>query len=336
MKNMKTYIFMFILFIYSLINKCLVYDNQNIINLVIWIIVGLTSLFVLGNIDNQKRTKKKTIKLIISITFIYLIINSLIGIFIGFNSNNVNLYQLVISLILVVSMEIGRYCIIKHSSSKTLYLVIILFTIFYLNNYDIYNILNVLTLNILLTYMSSKVGSIPSIIYSILYILNLYLPCYPAYQYIISSITTNILMLILAINLYRNDEVNKYQLKHNYIWLFIIIPIVCIVAGFGRYRMIGIVSNSMIPNFKRGDAIIYKKIDSNYEVNLGDILIYNKDGDYIVHRVVKKSGDYIYTKGDNNVIADLNPVSKENYIGIYIVPIPYMGYPFIWLENLGG
>lgn len=96
------------------------------------------------------------------------------------------------------------------------------------------------------------------------------------------------------------------------------------LSVFG-YR-VGIVgSQSMNPKLKKYDIIFY--VDEKYEnIEKDDIIVFNyigsdsaMKGRQIIHRVVRITDDgKIYTKGDNNESEDLDPVTKDNYIGKYV------------------
>ena len=76
--------------------------------------------------------------------------------------------------------------------------------------------------------------------------------------------------------------------------------------------MFTIASESMVPNYKVGDIIISKKVDTN-NLNVGDDITYVGEkgelkGLVITHRIVKKeerdNKEYFTTKGIANQIAD--------------------------------
>ena len=111
------------------------------------------------------------------------------------------------------------------------------------------------------------------------------------------------------------------------------------MIGMFEYQPIAIVSNSMYPVFKRGDAVIFSKVNekSLKEIEKGTIIIYRIGNQQIVHRVIaikKVKGEIFYqTKGDANNSPDLELVSKEQIIGIYNLAVGYIGYPSVWLSE---
>jgi hypothetical protein len=75
-------------------------------------------------------------------------------------------------------------------------------------------------------------------------------------------------------------------------------------ASLSRYAATG----SMKPTFDEnanGIRIVPKTAD---EINVGDIITFEQDGNLIVHRVIEKGNDskgvYFITKGDNNTVND--------------------------------
>lgn len=106
-------------------------------------------------------------------------------------------------------------------------------------------------------------------------------------------------------------------------------PIVCVL------------SESMEPGFKRGDVLFIKP----QEYKVGDISVYQiyKDTIPIVHRVIKKDGKFILTKGDNNNIDDvglyrpgqrfLEP--KDIRAGVFCL-FPFFGMITIWISSVPG
>jgi lipopolysaccharide export LptBFGC system permease protein LptF len=75
-------------------------------------------------------------------------------------------------------------------------------------------------------------------------------------------------------------------------------------ASLSKYAPTG----SMIPLFNEGANGIRIKPKTAAEINLGDIVSYEKGSELIVHRVVEigtdEEGVYFITKGDNNSFSD--------------------------------
>lgn len=61
-------------------------------------------------------------------------------------------------------------------------------------------------------------------------------------------------------------------------------------------------SESMSPTLNKNDLVFINIFDRNFEV--GDIVVFNSNGDWICHRIVKKTAEGYITKGDRNIATD--------------------------------
>lgn len=61
-------------------------------------------------------------------------------------------------------------------------------------------------------------------------------------------------------------------------------------------------SDSMSPTLNKNDLVFINIFDRNFEV--GDIVVFNSNGDWICHRIVKETTDGYITKGDRNIATD--------------------------------
>jgi len=79
-----------------------------------------------------------------------------------------------------------------------------------------------------------------------------------------------------------------------------------------------VTSNSMHPLLLIGDAVVVETV-LHSNIRTGDVLVLQRDLDYLTHRFIGKSGKKWFTKGDNNVLPD-PPFSLKEIIGkvIYI------------------
>jgi signal peptidase len=89
---------------------------------------------------------------------------------------------------------------------------------------------------------------------------------------------------------------------------------------FFNYKPFLISSESMEPDFLVHSLVIIKK--SNYEtVRVGDIIAFKPEilnGKFALHRVIEQNETGLITKGDNNKIADLAPVTASEFVGQYV------------------
>lgn len=106
------------------------------------------------------------------------------------------------------------------------------------------------------------------------------------------------------------------------------------------YPALAVASGSMLPTLNIGDLIIVQKIDPS-QINAdpngltGDILVYKRGNELIVHRAVKIElrGDvYITTRGDNSNIDDPAWLSTS-LVGKVIARIPYVGNLPLFLHS---
>ena len=78
--------------------------------------------------------------------------------------------------------------------------------------------------------------------------------------------------------------------------------------------------------------------DEIKDIKVGDIIVYDHDGSFIVHRVIKKvetlNGTYLFkTKGDNNNGPDSKLVESNQVIGKFIGGLRVIGYPSVLLQE---
>jgi signal peptidase I len=80
--------------------------------------------------------------------------------------------------------------------------------------------------------------------------------------------------------------------------------------GFARLRVI---SNSMTPLLNIDDFVIIEQ-SSIKEYQRGDIVVFDRKGEFITHRLVRMGEDEWYTKGDRFHFLD-EPVSVDDLVG---------------------
>ena len=120
-----------------------------------------------------------------------------------------------------------------------------------------------------------------------------------------------------------------------------IAPVIGELVSCGKKVNITVTGNSMYPLFRnRLDSVMLEKAES-YKV--GDIVLYcRKNGQYVLHRIVKIKGDCYALAGDNETQKEY-PVEKENIIAravsgvrgkknINFSALWYKFYKFIWIK----
>lgn len=366
-------IFELIIFIILILNSFI----WNILGSYITMIFLIISLIILkrffGFEKDKHRYAKDIIFDIIIFLLIFFILYYLSGIIIGFAKTG-NYYNLkgIINFIIPISItiilkEYLRYSIIvKAEGSKLLTIITcILFIMFditnaihynsFTTNYDTFifvalTLLPSISTNIVCTFLTSKVGYKPNIVY--LLIVNLYqylIPIIPNPNEYIASIVNFLLPIALGyklsdfFNLEKDEEIIREYKKPQIISLIIptvlVIVLVYFTSGYFKYYAIAIASGSMEKQISKGDIVIVEKIEEDYsKLKEKDVIAYNYNGIIVVHRIVKilkEDGKYyFYTKGDANLEADNYVVKQETIIGKTTLKIPYIGLPTVWLNEL--
>lgn len=83
------------------------------------------------------------------------------------------------------------------------------------------------------------------------------------------------------------------------------------------YRPVVILTGSMEPYMKVNGVVLTKAVDDIEELEVGDVISYHVESEKgnllrITHRIIGIEGELIYTKGDNNNVADGYALTMEN------------------------
>ena len=100
------------------------------------------------------------------------------------------------------------------------------------------------------------------------------------------------------------------------------------------YRFYTVLSDSMRPEFAKGDMIIIKMVALS-DIEIGDIVTFNPGSArnaYLTHRVVWVDENYIITRGDTNGTDD-PPTPAERIIGKYIFSVPFAGSVIKFIQD---
>jgi len=116
-----------------------------------------------------------------------------------------------------------------------------------------------------------------------------------------------------------------------------------------EHPVASITSGSMWPALKKGDIILIKGVDRS-ELEIGDIIVYENERGFTIHRIIELNEKTLKTKGDANNISDSpvgdannisdSPVEYEKIVGrtvdLFEKPfrIPKLGNVTIWAEGL--
>ena len=96
-----------------------------------------------------------------------------------------------------------------------------------------------------------------------------------------------------------------------FIGAIVLLCLYFILRFLGIAEIYKVKTGSMEDGIHAGDYIlIYKK--KTYKV--GDVVTFKKDGYHVTHRIIKKNGNKVTTKGDANNIAD-EEIAVSNIVG---------------------
>lgn len=346
----------------------------NIIRPIIYIIITAFAYISLGKTLKIYSGKKTLIMVAILGVIIYLSFNFVVGIIASFGQNSMNLTFLGIIrnfwayIVLLILRENLRSLIMTHIGEKKRNIFIIITTIIFtfisldslqgIIKFDLYqqldwffvNFLPILTINLWFTYAAYNGGLIGNLIFAIGYNFLIYFsPILPNIPFIVDAIALYCIVFIMFI-IYDSVEwmakreagINiAYKEKRN--WLWTIIPLVVLIImllfglGFFNIRPMAVASNSMKPEFKRGDVIYIKKVSPD-KITVGQVIQYIRGDISIVHRVYEiredtEKGKYFIFKGDSNNTVDAYPVYSDQIVGIVIAKTPLLGYPSLLFQK---
>ena len=201
--------------------------------------------------------------------------------------------------------------------------------------------------NLFYNYISLRYGYFGIILYRLITTLYVYIiPIVPnIYIYFTSffrMIYPYILYLIFERTYSKTDFIAPYrERKKNVVWITIITVImtllIMLISCKFKYGILVIGSESMTGTINVGDAVVFEKYE-NQDLKTNDIIIFEKNGLHLVHRIVKveKVNDSVryYTKGDANSEIDSWTIDSSDISGIAKFKINYIGYPSLWLHSI--
>lgn len=321
--------------------------------------------------SKQRYIKEIILDMIISL-ILFLLLYYLFGIIIGFykSENYYNFYGIKTHILPIVSYillkEYLRYMMMRKSEGNVLLLITT--TVFFIildltssiyfgkfeTKYDIFLFTSLRTLpaistNIIFSYITTKLGYKPIILYSLVIKLYPYLlPIVPNPSQYLVSIIDLLLPVAFGYSIYKffkNHKQEKPVSNNKNKRIISLLPLTLIVtvliyftSGYFRLWAIVIASNSMVKEIYKGDIVIIDKKFNYEKLKKGQIIAYKTGDIVIVHRIVNKAavnGKYYYvTKGDANKEEDNIIITKEMIVGIVNNKIPYIGLPKIWLNEL--
>jgi len=203
--------------------------------------------------------------------------------------------------------------------------------------------------NLFFNYISSRYGAMPNAIYRLIVMLYIYiipvLPGMPDPLLSLFRLFIPIFLYVFVDILY--EKKRKYATKKNKkSKLGLVGSAVAIVAAMSlimliscqfRYKLIVIATGSMTGELNKGDAIIYEEYDGD-NIEIGEIIVFEKDDNATVHRVIDvehiNGETRYYTKGDANDSPDVGYITSSNIRGKVNFKIAYIGYPTLFMRSL--
>lgn len=342
--------------------------NRKILATIILIFAVVTNKVIKKrNIDSIYKNQVLIIMIVAAV--VYLVAFYLLGLYFGYYKATVTFslwsiinYIIPIS-ILIVSSEIMRSVLAvqkpKFSEKLTFVIMGLIDLVLYINIYNVtsveklteiigYILFASISCNLLYNYISKRFGAMPIIIYRLITILYIYIiPIIPNMYIFFKSFLRMlypyfIYILLEAVYAKSNISVTatlnrkKNILTGSFLFAMMVLIIMLVSCKF-KYGILVIGSGSMTGAINKGDAIIYKSYEKD-RIKESEIIIYQKNEDKIVHRVVdiiNVNGEKHYiTKGDVNEQADEPYVTEDKILGIYEFRIPGLGFPSLWLRDI--
>lgn len=192
--------------------------------------------------------------------------------------------------------------------------------------------------NMLFNYISIRYGKNPNIIYRSITTIYVYLfPLIPnvhiLFHTLIKLLLPYIIYSIIESTYYKKtylekQKENKFAKIINIILIILMLVITMLVTCKFKYGSLVIGSGSMTGTLNKGDMIIFEKYPGSGALN-NQIIIFNKDDNIIVHRIVEirniNGEKRYYTKGDANKERDEDYVIDDQIIGLYKFKINKIG-----------
>ena len=368
MKKYEIYIIEILMFI-SIIMFNIIFEVK-VLQDVFFVLLALYMIIRFGFMKDNNYLKRTVSKMVVSCILVYSITIYLLGLLLGFNKTPFSLSfdyflkVLLLESVVIVAREIIRYIIARNTQHKRMPLVIytilliILSVIVEINGYNLRDneqvfvfittvVLPSISMQALCSYLTYKVSYVPALICVLFMSLYQYvLPIIPnlgnylyslmstAFPYLIYYIVSKLISYKDKVEIYRDKIVRRLILIPI---LIVTIVLTMLVSGLFSHTMVAIGSNSMVPIYEKGDAVIYKKIDPR-KLQAGEIIAFEKSNRIITHRIVKiiktKDSFKITTKGDANNAPDVWTVSEEEVLGVVKYRIKYVGYPTLWFNDI--
>ncbi|MDF2655345.1 MAG: peptidase signal peptidase [Bacillota bacterium] len=202
--------------------------------------------------------------------------------------------------------------------------------------------------NVMATYLVFLGGPIASLTFlGTLEAVNLLSPILPDLQWITAALVGILTPVFLFTVMQSMFEVESKQRRNSDVqkeghlsWIMTTLAAVGIVwfavGVFPVYPSV-IATGSMEPMIHPGDVILVRKITDIKEVQVGDVIQFQRDDIRISHRIIsiitKDGVPSFQTRGDNNSAIDSELVSPEQLRGEVINVVPHIGWPTLLMKS---
>ena len=345
--------------------------TRPVIAIVLLVFMVISKLLIKSEKQTLTTSTQITV-LLIGIGLIYVILLYMLGIFTGFYTSTVQLSiwsiwnYIIPYIVIIISAENIRKTLLlkegKYSKAIVLVMMVLLDVIINTNIYSLNTVNDYFVLvsfiifasianNLLFNYIILKHRNAEAIIiYRLIttlysYILPVSPDIYIFLECIIKMITPYLVYMILE-RIYGSKKVTisvtqrKKDIVITIVYYIIIVIIAILVSCKFKYGIMIVGSGSMTGTLNKGDIIFYEKYGKNDEIEDGQIIVFNKDGMKIIHRIIEQKlmGTEIryYTKGDANQDKDDGYRERKDIIGQVKARIPYVGYLTLWVNDFIG
>jgi len=354
-------ILLFALFVSNIFNRML-------LACILFIYALITAILI-----KRKKTmsiyKKQVAWLMFGFSVIYIIVFYLMGLYFGYYKAPTNfgvptIIKFVLPFVVIIlSSELIRKKIIIQDGKLSKILIsiamILIDLIVYSRVYDITKMNDMLTIlgfilfasiacNLLYNYITIRYSSMGVIIYRLITVLYVYfLPYIPDvyifFRTFLRMLYPYIIYIILEYTYSKTNYASLYKdRKKNIVFttlsLVITSVVIALISCQFKWGVLVIGSGSMTGVIDKGDVVVYESYKNYSLLELGEIIIFEKDGIQVVHRIVNivnsKGVVKYYTKGDANKKQDEGYITSSKVRGIVKFKIPYIGYPSLWLRDI--
>ena len=205
------------------------------------------------------------------------------------------------------------------------------------------------TANLFYNYVAKRYGALPNIVYRLPISLYVYvitvLPRMPDSLHAFARLLIPLLAYFFIDALFGKRK-KRAAPRRRWKWIapvafavtsFFMISVVMLISCQFRFGLIVIATESMTGEINKGDAIVFESYDGDIILE-GDVIVYDKEGTRMVHRVVeieKINGQTrYYTKGDANEDKDEGFITDANILGKVNFKLTGIGYPTLWLRSM--